>query len=215
MLLNFIYLINFVIYVNPRKRQRSNTTTNICWSTIPSHHNIAQHHIDNESTTVASCSDTPRSKHLHWDNAPILIFIETEPIPSSQLTLTVHTAKDPGQQIRLVQKVPSGGPPSASQSSGPDLWASRIPHLPAGLEVFLQLFTTCSFLDFQGGFMYQMCACSNLIRISKQQANSAHIINWAILKSVRCLLFQSQSPTQSWGVIFKMNQQLPTSCIQK
>lgn len=53
-----MYLINFVVYLNHGKRQCSNTKTKNNRSTIPSHHNIAQHHIDNESTTVASCSDS-------------------------------------------------------------------------------------------------------------------------------------------------------------
>lgn len=41
--------------------------------------------------------------------------------------------------------------------------------------------------------IYQMCARLSWSDIRKQ-ANSAHIINWAILKSVICLLLSSHSP---------------------
>lgn len=72
-LVKFIYVISIVIYLYHGKRQCSNTKTKNKWSTLPPHHNTAQHHIDNESTTVASCSDTPHSKRPHSDKAPIPI----------------------------------------------------------------------------------------------------------------------------------------------
>lgn len=145
--------------------------------------------MDNVSTTVASCSDTPHSKLLPQTSTPASF-------PSSGLTWTVHTAKDSSGHSFGVKRATRWAHQLLGLASSLHLWASRIPPSsswsgilpPAPHHMQLYPVPECIYVS-------DVCMF-DLIRISKQQANSAHIINWAILKSVRCLLFQSQLPTQ-------------------